>query len=324
MKDQLLDNRVILLGIPVMLLIVLCERLAAYLKNKDLGPYQESVANIQCGLGQLILELPIKGFLIFPYLYLLKNFSFFSFKSSAMTFGLSFILTDFLHYWYHRSHHMVPVLWKIHSVHHQPENFNYTVGLRLPWLHKLTVFPFYFAQALIGIPVEIFLMTVSLHALLQLWNHTEMIEGKWGILNKLIVTPSQHRVHHGKNEIYIDRNFAAIFSVWDVLFGTFTTETEKVSYGIKDGIDPCRIIESNLGPFLKLKLWTDTKRAPLDKDLFNLSMILSLVLGLYTLWLGTKVHPSQLLPLIFMSVALMSQRFYGLKLLLLPLLLFIF
>lgn len=320
MKDQLLDNRVILLGIPLMILIVVVERFVAFLKKKDLGHYQESLANIQCGLGQLILELPVKGVLVYGYLFILNNLSILQLDKSVTSFCFSFIVTDFLHYWYHRSHHTIPLLWRIHSVHHQPEHFNYTVGLRLPWLHKLTVFPFYFLQALIGFPVEVFLVTVSIHAILQLWNHTEMIEGKWGVLNKLIVTPSQHRVHHGKNKIYLDRNFAAIFSIWDVLFGTFTLETEKVKYGIEGGIDPCKVIESNLGPFVKIKSSSKFKESLPKKNLNNLNLTLSLILGTYTLWLGTKINPIQLIPLILLSIALMSQRFSPAKILLFPLL----
>jgi alkylglycerol monooxygenase len=318
MNDQLTNNKIILLSIPLMLLIVLLERFFAHLKNKDLGPYQESVANIQCGLGQLILELPLKSFLILPYVYLLKKLSIFDLQINSITYIISFISTDFLHYWYHRLHHRIPFLWKIHSVHHQPEYFNYTVGLRLPWLHKLTVFPFYFAQAILGIPIEIFLLSVSVHAILQLWNHTELIEGKWGFINKILVTPSQHRVHHGKNQIYIDKNFAAIFSIWDVLFKTFTLETEKVEYGITNGVDPLDLIESNFGPFKMTKKIPEFIDSYRDKNLFFLSMGLSMCFGVYTLWLGTKIQSHHLIPMILMTIALMSPRYFHLKLFLFP------
>lgn len=302
-----------------MILIVLLERLIAYLKNKDLGPYQESIANIQCGLGQLLLELPIKGLLIYPYLWICEEYSIFKFEKTISIYLISFLLTDLLHYWYHRIHHSVPLLWKIHAVHHQPENFNYTVGLRLPWLHKLTVFPFYFTQALIGVPVEVFLVTVSIHAILQLWNHTELVNGKWGIINKIIVTPSQHRVHHGKNDIYIDRNFAAIFSLWDIIFGTYTEETEKVVYGVQDGINPCDVIESNFSIFCNFKSWGQDIMTESKKDIININILVSLTLGVCTLWLGTKINPNELIPLIILSIAFMSRKQLQFKILMVPL-----
>jgi alkylglycerol monooxygenase len=324
MDQELLSNRIILIGIPAMLLVVLLERLLAGLRSRDLGPWDESISNIQCGLGQLVLELPIKGLLVFPYLYLYQHYGFWRFSPSAGIFIASFVLTDFLHYWYHRTHHEIPWLWKIHAVHHQPKHFNYTVGLRLPWLHKLTVFPFYFAQALLGIPVEIFLVTVSLHAILQLWTHTELIEGKWGFLNYLLVTPSHHRVHHGMNERYLDRNYAAAFSVWDWLFGTFTPETEKVQYGIKQGIDPRDVLASNLAPFLsKPPAYTEGLYL-VDEFDKGVAQAASLILGVYTLYLGSTTEAMSLLPLIIYAVWLYSHRLIHLKLLLLPLILGIY
>jgi sterol desaturase/sphingolipid hydroxylase (fatty acid hydroxylase superfamily) len=300
MSKNLLESQAILWAIPLMLFLVGIERMIAGKKGIEIGSWEETLSNIKCGLGQLVIELPVKGSIVLIYLATLK-LSPWKIETSWQNFLFSFVLTDFLHYWYHRAHHAHPLLWRIHLVHHQPEDFNYSVGLRLPWLHKLTVLPFYLAQALIGVPIEIFIGSVSLHALLQIWNHTKLIRGKWGLLNYLIVTPSHHRVHHGKNERYIDRNFAAIFSVWDWLFGTYTEEDEDVVYGIRSKtISRLDVIDSNLGPLFGK-----------PEEAEDSSWIIAFVFGGYALVMAPYLSVQETLVPILISIMFMRPR--GLK-----------
>ncbi len=299
MKQDFLHSSAPFYAMLFMLVWILGERVVAWKMKAHIGSWRETLGNIQCGLGQILLEIPFKALLILPYILIEDRFSLFQIPSNVWVLIGSFILTDALHYWYHRLHHESSLLWKIHLVHHQPEEFNTSVGLRLPWLHKLTVFPFYLAQAILGVPVEIFVVTVSFHAVLQLWNHTELIKGHWGFLNYFIVTPSHHRVHHGKNPQYVNRNYAAIFSVWDYIFGTFTPEKEKVAYGIVQHIQTMNLYHSNFNMVNKLK-----SLSPLPNKEHFLA-VLSITVGMLVMYLATGQHGEWMYGLILVFFVLL-------------------
>lgn len=142
------------------------------------------------------------------------------------------MVIDFLYYWEHRIVHKVRALWEIfHSVHHSGEHFDQTVGTRISFLDNLYTPFFYLPAIVIGFDLELVLVCMTLMLTYQQWIHTEWIQkipGMEGIFN----TPSSHRVHHGRNGIYLDKNFGGILILWDRLFGTYQPETEKVEYGI--------------------------------------------------------------------------------------------
>ena len=144
----------------------------------------------------------------------------------------AFVLSDFAYYWAHRTAHEVNIFWIGHVVHHQSEDYNLAVALRQALFSSLTSLPFYLPLALLGVPPLVFGTCNALNTLYQFWIHTELIRTLPKPVEAVMNTPSHHRVHHGTNPQYLDRNHAGVFIIWDKLFGTFEPEDEEVVYGL--------------------------------------------------------------------------------------------
>ncbi|MCU0434432.1 MAG: sterol desaturase family protein [Bacteroidia bacterium] len=176
-----------------------------------------------------------------PFMQLLKdNFGLFEFNSSDFFPALVlFVLLDFIEYVFHRLCHRINLFWVAHVVHHQSEEYNLTVGLRTSFLIPLLNAAFYMVFPLLGFSVEMLLLMIFIQGMYQLVIHSE-IPGKWGILEKVLITPSLHRVHHGRNLIYLDKNYGKVLLIWDQLFGTYCPETEKPDFGVLNYRDTAR------------------------------------------------------------------------------------
>nr|HEX4317853.1 sterol desaturase family protein [Kofleriaceae bacterium] len=150
---------------------------------------------------------------------------------------------DFCYYWFHRAHHEIRVLWAAHVVHHSSQHFNLSTALRQTLLTPFTAPLFWTPLLVVGFPVWMVMTAQGWSLLYQFWLHTELAP-KLGPLEAVMNTPSHHRVHHGKNVPYLDKNHAGIFIIWDRLFGTFAPEAERVRYGLTKDLDtfnPARI-----------------------------------------------------------------------------------
>ena len=161
------------------------------------------------------------------------------------TYVLLFFADDLAYYWFHRVHHEVRVFWASHVVHHSTEHYNLSTALRQTWT-PMTALPFWAPLALLGFPPWMILTQQAISLIYQFWIHTERIGKLPAPLECVFNTPSHHRVHHGSNEVYLDRNYGGILIVWDRLFGTFQGETERVRYGLTKNIrtfkpDPRRL-----------------------------------------------------------------------------------
>ncbi|WBV63816.1 sterol desaturase family protein [Legionella pneumophila 130b] len=152
---------------------------------------------------------------------------------------------DFFYYWYHRVSHRNSFFWIGHSVHHQSEHFNLSVALRQGYFQTLTSWVFYLPLALIGFPTWMFVIVASVNTIYQFWIHTESIR-KMGWFEKIFNTPSHHRVHHGKNPQYIDKNYAGSLIIWDKLFGTFEPEEAPADYGVTEPLDSWNPFYANI------------------------------------------------------------------------------
>lgn len=144
---------------------------------------------------------------------------------------LVLILADFCQYWLHRFSHEVNILWAGHIVHHSNTEYNYGVAVRQSFIEGFYTWIFYLPLAFAGIPWELFISAYALSLFWQFFVHTRFVD-RMGILEWFMATPSHHRAHHGKNERYLDKNYGALFIIWDRLFGTFEPESEPVQYGI--------------------------------------------------------------------------------------------
>ncbi len=150
------------------------------------------------------------------------------------TWVLAFVLYDFCYYWLHRLGHERSILWAAHVAHHQSEDYNLTTALRQTSTGFLLGWAFYLPMYMMGIPAAVVVTVGSLNLIYQFWVHTEHV-GKLGWLEWILVTPSNHRVHHAQNAAYMDRNYGGVFIVWDRLFGTFQEEStdEPCVFGIR-------------------------------------------------------------------------------------------
>jgi sterol desaturase/sphingolipid hydroxylase (fatty acid hydroxylase superfamily) len=138
---------------------------------------------------------------------------------------------DLAYYWFHRAHHEVRVLWASHVVHHSSQYFNFSTALRQTWTPFSSI-PFFVPLALLGFPPWMLVLQQSINLLYQFFLHTERIDRLPRLVEAVLNTPSHHRVHHGMNGRYIDRNYGGMLIIWDRLFRTFEPEGERVIYGL--------------------------------------------------------------------------------------------
>ena len=203
---------------------------------------KDSVASLAMGSGFLLIEI-LLALLPFAGLVWLYQFRLFDIPVVWWSWILLLFAEDFCYYWFHRLHHEVRTLWAAHVNHHSSTHYNLTTALRQSWTTHFTGFLFWAPLPLFGFPVEMIIIQKSISLLYQYWLHTELI-GNLGWFEAIFNTPSHHRVHHGRNPIYLDRNHAGIFIVWDKIFGTFEPEAEPVDYGLTKNIhtfNPVRI-----------------------------------------------------------------------------------
>lgn len=221
----------IVLAIPFFFLLMGLEYLIARKTQRKIYKADDFCSNINCGILEQLVTLPLKGLLIWAYQFLYQYHALINISGqSVLAWILLWLGIDFLYYWYHRAAHRISLLWAGHAVHHQSEYFNLSVALRQGILQTLTSWVFYLPLALIGFPTWMFLLMSTLNTLYQFWIHTSLIEDL-GWFESIFNTPAHHRVHHGKNQAYLDKNFAGSLIIWDKLFGSFAKKDEPIEYG---------------------------------------------------------------------------------------------
>jgi alkylglycerol monooxygenase len=242
----------IVLAIPVFLLLIGIELLAVRLLEKDYYRLSDSINDLSCGILDQLLEVFLKTALFAGYLYVYDHHRLSSIPSrSAVAWVACLLGVDFLYYWFHRTSHEVNAFWAAHVVHHQSEDFNLAVALRQGALQGSFSWVFYLPLALLGFPPLMFLTCSSINTLYQFWVHTRLI-GRLGSLEWVLNTPSNHRVHHGRNPKYIDRNHGGILIVWDRLFGTYAAEEDEPVYGITSPLKSWNPVWANLHYWVEL------------------------------------------------------------------------
>jgi alkylglycerol monooxygenase len=221
----------IALSIPLFFLLIGIEIVYTIYKNHHFYRLNDSISNLSQGIGSQLVGVFMKTATFFAYLYIFDHWRINSFPTTFVTWLLLFLGVDFFYYWFHRMSHEVNALWASHIVHHQSEEYNLTVALRQSWFQGGFSWAFYLPLAFAGFDPLMFLTVSSFNTLYQFWIHTRTI-GKLGPLEWIFNTPSHHRVHHGSNEKYIDKNHAGSLIIWDRMFRTFQSEEEEVVYGI--------------------------------------------------------------------------------------------
>ena len=218
----------LLIAIPIFFVSVLLEALYGNWIKDQKHNFMDTISSLSSGITNLLYDLLGLGIIIVSYSFLYEYVMIFSIQESVLLYIVAFICIDFASYCHHYLKHSVNVFWNQHVIHHSSEEFNLACALRQSITNNLGVgILFLLPAALCGVPPKVISIIAPLHLFGQFWYHTRHI-GKLGFLEYIIVTPSQHRVHHAINPEYIDKNLGAIFCVWDRAFGTFQEELDEV------------------------------------------------------------------------------------------------
>ncbi len=218
----------------ILLVGIVAEAVWSRAGNRQVYNVRESISNVTMLVVNSLLK-PITILWTVTVSSLFEPLQLFQLPDTAWAYLLTFVLVDLAFYWYHRLSHEIPLLWTMHHTHHSSPWMNLTTAVRLNWVAKF-VSPVFFAPLVIlGMSPFVIGVSLALGLLYQLFLHTEAIGRLGGFEGTLLNTPSAHRVHHGRNRQYIDKNYAGVFIVWDRLFGTYEPEEERVHYGVTTG-----------------------------------------------------------------------------------------
>ena len=257
--QQLTQSDPVAYAIPLFIVLILAEAVFDAYERRHLYTGKDAFASVAMGTGSVAVNLTMKilYFLLFMRLY--ENFALFKIPVTWWSWLLLLFADDFSFYWHHRSSHQIRLLWAAHSNHHSSEHYNLSTALRQSWTEFIYKYIFWLWLPVVGFhPVMIFTM-ISISLIYQFFLHTQVVR-KLGFLEWFMNTPSHHRVHHGVNIKYLDKNHAGIFIIWDRMFGTFEPEDEKEPpvYGLTQNINtynPVRIASHEYE-----KIWEDVKR----------------------------------------------------------------
>lgn len=238
----------IMLAIPFFFLAMGIEIWIDRYRDTKLYRLNDSITNLSAGTSQQVIGIFLKVLTLGVYEAVHANFAFFTVPHTWWSWVLAFVLYDFCYYWAHRMSHEVNLFWSGHVVHHQSEEYNLSVALRQSWFQGVWTAPFYLPMALLGFDTTQLLIVGGFNLIYQFWIHTEMID-RMGFLESFMNTPSHHRVHHGRNPKYIDKNHAGTFIIWDRLFGTFQVEEERPVYGITTPINSWNPVWANFSHY---------------------------------------------------------------------------
>ncbi len=266
-------GKILVIAMPIFLLLVLFEKWYGWRKGKETVRTLDMVSSLASGVTNATKDVLGLALAIITYKWLVGEIAIIHISASWLTYVVAFIVLDFAGFAVHALAHKVNFFWNSHIIHHSSEDFNLACALR----QSISVFIKLFIillvpAALLGVPATVIAVVAPLHLFAQFWYHTEHIN-KMGFLEKIIVTPSHHRVHHAINPEYIDKNFGQIFIFWDKLFGTFQKEREDVApvYGVTRPVrtwNPIKINFQHMALLVK-DAWRTKKIADKIKVFFS-------------------------------------------------------
>ncbi len=226
---------IIVWAAPIMFFFVILEWYISRRQHRELYQKSETLGSIMVGIGNVVIAFLLK-FALFFLVIQVYNLVPWRMEFNWWTFIPCYIIFDFCSYWAHRVSHQQRIWWATHIVHHSAENYNLTVSFRLSWVQHVKLI-FFIPVALLGFHPVVFFVVNQVAVLFQFWVHTEYIGRLHPWIEYIFATPSNHRVHHGSQEKYINKNYAATFVIWDRLFGTYQREEEQVKYGVTHNIE---------------------------------------------------------------------------------------
>ena len=226
------------IGLPIILAMILTETLISGLNEKSLYKNKDTLCTSGLLLGNILMGFAIKGATLglHIFLYQFRIFDLVNLIPLWAMWLMTFILIDLVFYIYHRFSHRVRFLWAIHMSHHSSEEMNFAVSMRQAWLGPISKIPFFIVLPILGLDPTIIAVAGVISTLWGVVGHTQIV-GKLGPLEWILNTPSHHRVHHGANAEYIDKNYGNLLIIWDRMFGTFEPEKAKVKYGLVNNVN---------------------------------------------------------------------------------------
>lgn len=230
---------IILYAIPFFIIAMILELYVGIKNNLKIYETKDAFSSIAMGLGNVFLGFFSKTIVLISFYFIYDNFRIFTIPITWWSFILIFFIDDFAYYWFHRISHSCRLFWASHVVHHSSKQYNLSTALRQTWSGGFYTFVFWLGLPLLGFHPGMILLQMSISLIYQFWIHTETINKMPTWFEAIMNTPSHHRVHHGSNPLYLDRNHAGILIIWDKLFGTFQPEleNEKVVYGLVKNIE---------------------------------------------------------------------------------------
>jgi len=241
-------GRAVSLAVPVFLSLIAAELIVDRVRGTRYYRLADAINSLSCGVVSTGMRVFFGVLGIFTYEWVLQHWAPVRLPAGYwLTWVFAFVLYDLCYYWQHRFGHTVGLFWASHVVHHQSEEFNLSTALRQPGTGSFTNWIFYVPLALCGVPIPVFLLVGVTQLFYQFWPHTRVI-GRLGILDRLIQTPSNHRVHHAQNDLYLDKNYVGVFLIWDHLFGSFQEELDREPpiYGIRGQLRSWNPVWANL------------------------------------------------------------------------------
>lgn len=240
-------GKILLIAMPVFLLLVLLEKCYGWYTKKDPFRNMDTISSLSSGVTNVTKDVLGLSIGIISYQWMVTHLAIFTIKETWLTYVVAFIAIDFSGYWVHRWSHHINIFWNLHIIHHSSEEFNLACALRQSISSFFELFTFLLLPAaLVGVPANVIAVVAPIQLFAQFWYHTRYIN-KMGVFEKIIVTPSHHRVHHAINKEYLDKNLGQIFIVWDRLFGTYQEELPNVPpvYGITRPVSTWNPIKIN-------------------------------------------------------------------------------
>lgn len=227
----------------------------------------DGINSLSLGVMSQISGVFFKFLSVGVYAWVSTHFAIFNLPEDSFLVWFScLLLYDFLYYWLHRAGHKTNLFWAAHVVHHQSEEYNLTTALRQTSSGAVFGWVFYLPLAVLGYPVKVFIIVALIDLIYQFWIHTQQI-GKLGWFDRVFVSPSNHRVHHAVNDIYLDKNYGGILIIWDRMFGSFMEEREAPVYGTRSPLQSWNPLLANLKVYTSVlsdawntKIWRDKLR----------------------------------------------------------------
>jgi len=266
---ELTVTQVYAVGAPIILALIFAEALISNLQNASYYKKEDTLCTIGLLTGNIMMVFAVKGLTLALhfYLYQFRLFDLASMMPLWVMWLLTFILIDLVFYIYHRISHRSRFLWAIHMSHHSSEEMNFAVSFRQAWLGPVSKIPFFILLPLIGLDPTIIAVAGVISTLWGIFGHTQVI-GKLGPIEWIFNTPSHHRVHHGANEEYIDKNYGNLFIIWDRIFGTFQPEKANVRYGLVKNVNTYNPIKIT---FMEWRsMFSDMSKASNPQEFINI------------------------------------------------------